>query len=87
MTTVLLTGIARLRAGRDRVSVDAHDLAGALAELSEICPGIVPDVVSPRGDLERHFIVSRNGGPFSRDPALPLVAGDRLVIVGAQSGG
>jgi molybdopterin converting factor small subunit len=84
---VELTGVARLRAGRAHVDLEASNLAEALARLIERCPGVVPDVVSCDGELGRHFIVSLNGGPFSRDRALALADGDRLLIVGAQSGG
>jgi len=82
-----LTGVARLRAGRDRVEVEAVSLGEALRRLARDCPGVVPDVVEPSGRLARHFIASRNGGPFSRDAALPLAPDDRVVIVGAQAGG
>jgi molybdopterin converting factor small subunit len=82
-----LFGVARLRAGRARVEVDADTLDAALRALGRQCPGVEPDVVDA-GRLTRHFLASLNGGPFlAGDENLGLRADDTLIIIGNQAGG
>jgi hypothetical protein len=82
-----LFGIARVRAGRAKVDVEADSFAAALRALGRTCPGVEPDVVSG-GRLTRHFIASINGGPFLRaDEDLALDPEDTLVIIGHEVGG
>jgi len=81
-----LFGIARARAGREIVEIDASTLAGALTALAEACPGVVPEVVV--GDrLAEGFLASLNGTRFVRDGGLALSCDDTLLILGAQVGG
>lgn len=85
--TLELTGVARLRAGRGSLVVEAASLGEALAALAARCPGVVPDVVSPAGELARHFVASIDGGPMRRAGSTSLDGAQRVVIVGAQAGG
>jgi molybdopterin converting factor small subunit len=84
--TIELFGIARLRAGRAWLEVDATTVAEALSALGDQCPDVVPEVIDG-GCLTRHFMVSLNGGPFRLDPNTSLDAGDTLMILGNQAGG
>lgn len=82
-----LFGVARLRAGRARVELEADTLDSALRALGRACPGVEPDVVEA-GRLTRHFLASLNGGPFlAGDEKLALKTDDTLVIIGNQAGG
>ncbi|MHC4817670.1 MAG: MoaD/ThiS family protein [Planctomycetota bacterium] len=82
-----LFGIARVRAGREAVDVDAGSLGEAVRALATVCPGLEPDVVDGEGRLTDGFLASLNGAVFVTDEATPLEADDRLLILGAQSGG
>lgn len=82
-----LFGIARARAGREAVDVDAGNLGEALRALAAACPGLEPEVVGADGLLTDSFLASLNGAAFVRDESTPLGADDRLLILGAQSGG
>jgi len=82
-----LFGIARARAGREAVDVEAGSLGEALRALAATCPGLEPEVVDGAGRLTDSFLASLNGAAFVRDEATPLEAGDKLLILSAQSGG
>lgn len=84
--TIELFGIARLRAGRAIVEVEASTVAEALLALARSCPNAVPEVVD-HGQLGCHFMASLNGGPFGLDLDAPVEAGDSLIILGSQAGG
>lgn len=82
-----LFGIARLRAGRAEVVVDAETLGDALRALGRACPGVEPEVVEA-GRLTRYFLASLNGGPFlASGEDRGIEPGDTLVIIGNQAGG
>lgn len=81
-----LYGIARARAGREYVDVEATSLREAVLALASACPALVPDVVDGQR-LADGFVASLNGGRFLSDGATPLEAGDRLLIVAAEAGG
>jgi molybdopterin converting factor small subunit len=81
-----LFGIARARAGREAVDVDAASLGEAVRALGAACPGLVPEVVTD-GRLADGFVANLNGDAFVDDPALPLRPGDTLLVLGAQAGG
>jgi molybdopterin converting factor small subunit len=82
-----LFGIARVRAGREAVDVEAGSLGEAIRALAAACPGLEPDVVDREGRLTDSFLASLNGAVFVKDEATPLEADDKLLILGAQSGG
>jgi molybdopterin synthase sulfur carrier subunit len=81
-----LFGIARARAGREALEVEATSLGDAIRALAGVCPGVVPEVVAD-GRLTDGYLASLNGERFVRDPALPLAKGDTILILGAQAGG
>lgn len=72
-----LYGIARLRAGRPALDVDAASVGEALAALGRACPGLDP----------AHLLLSLNGERFVSDPAIPLAPTDTLVVLNAEAGG
>lgn len=81
-----LFGIARARAGRESVEVEAGSLGAAIRALARACPGVVPEVVAG-GRLTDGYLASLNGERFVKDPELRLAQGDTLLILGAQAGG
>ncbi len=81
-----LFGIARARAGRDSVEVEAGSLGDAIRALARACPGVVPEIVAD-GRLTDGYLASLNGERFVKDPNLMLARGDTLLILGAQAGG
>ena len=81
-----LFGIARARAGREAIEVEAKVLGDAIRALARECPGVVPEIVED-GRLTGGYLASLNGDRFVADPALKLARGDTLLILGAQAGG
>ena len=81
-----LFGIARARAGREAVDVEAASLGAAIRALAEACPGLVPEVVAD-GRLADGFLANLNGERFVADTSVPLSRADTLLILGAQAGG
>jgi len=81
-----LFGIARVRAGRETLEVEARSLGDAVRALARECPGVVPEVVEG-GRLADGFLASLNGIRFVADPALALEKDDTILILGAQAGG
>ena len=81
-----LFGIARARAGREALEVEARSLGDAIRALARECPGVVPEVVEG-GRLTDGYLASLNGDRFVKDPKLRLATRDTLLILGAQAGG
>ena len=81
-----LFGIARARAGREALDVEAKSLGDAIRALARECPGVVPEVVAD-GRLTDGYLASLNGDRFVADPKLKLARKDTLLILGAQAGG
>jgi molybdopterin converting factor small subunit len=86
VVTIELYGVARLRAGRAEVEVEARSLAEALAALAAACPVLVPAVIAGER-LAPSWLVALNGAQITADPSTPLGDGDRLVLVSADAGG
>lgn len=84
--SIELYGVARLRAGRDRVRVSGGTLLAALGALEAACPALA-GVLIEDGRLTRHYKVSINGREFVSDPARPLAEGDTLILLSAEAGG
>jgi molybdopterin converting factor small subunit len=84
--TVEMYGVARLRAGRERIDVEGTTVGEALASLASRCPSLVGTVLEA-GRLSPHFRLSVNGRNFTSDPAMPLAAGDCLIVISAAVGG
>jgi molybdopterin converting factor small subunit len=81
-----LFGIARARAGRETLDVEAGSLGDAIRALARECPGVVPEVVAD-GRLTEGYLASLNGDRFVANPSLRLERDDTLLILGAQAGG
>jgi molybdopterin converting factor small subunit len=81
-----LYGVARSRAGTDRIPVAGETIGAALAALEEACPSLSGSVIAG-GRLSEHFRLSLNGRRFVSDPERRLREGDRLLILSAEAGG
>lgn len=86
MITIELFGVPRLRAGTERVSVEARSLGEAFRALGLACPALAPSVVDA-GLLARAYMVAVNGIQLTADPETPLAEGDVVVLVSAEAGG
>jgi sulfur-carrier protein len=86
MVVIELYGVARLRAGRDALSVDARSLGEALRALGASCPALDPSVVEG-GRLKPHYLVAVNGLQLTADPETRLTDGDVVVLLAADAGG
>jgi len=78
--------VARLRAGARSADVRAATLAEAVRSAAGACPGLVPEVVRD-GRLTEHFRANLSGDRFVEDGLTPLVEGDSILLLSAQSGG
>jgi molybdopterin converting factor small subunit len=84
--TFELYGVARARAGTDRIHVQGKTLGEALSGLASLCPALVGNVVED-GHLGSHFRLSVNGRRFTSDPARVLAEGDTLIVLSSAAGG
>ena len=84
--TVEFYGIARRRAGVERLEVEAATLGEALDRLAEVLPDWA-DSCLRQGELARTFLASRNGHAFITQRCEPLTDGDSLLILSADVGG
>jgi len=81
-----LYGIARRRAGTAAVAVDASTLGEALVALERAHPALSGEVVVG-GRLAPHWRASVEGQAFVEEPATPLSAGARVLLLSALAGG
>ncbi|MDI1484217.1 MoaD/ThiS family protein [Polyangium sp. y55x31] len=86
MVTIELYGVARLRAGREVIEVDARSLGDALVALGAACPALERVIVAG-GRLAPGWLVALNGAQITADLATPLGEGDVVVLVSADAGG
>ena len=86
MVTIELYGVARLRAGTDRVEVEAGSIAGALRALAQRCPALDGPVVR-EGRLSPSYMIAVNGLQMTANPSTPLGDGDVLVLLSADAKG
>lgn len=84
--TFEMYGVARLRAGRDKVQVSASTLGAALGALEAACPALAAVLVE-NGGLGPHYRLSLNGREFVSDPDRTLAEGDTLIVLSAEAGG
>ncbi len=84
--TFEMYGVARLRAGRDKVQVGAATLGAALGALETACPALAGALIE-NGRLGRHYRLSLNGREFVSDPDRALAEGDILIVLSAEAGG
>jgi molybdopterin converting factor small subunit len=78
-------GIPRERAGLSEIEVDADSLGQALARVATRLPRFGDLIDGDR--LHPSIAANLNGDQFICDPATPLAAGDRLLILSADAGG
>jgi molybdopterin converting factor small subunit len=84
--TVEFFGVPRLRAGRGELEVQAATLADLLAAVERDCPAL-RGLTRPDGGPAPHYLLSLDGRQFVSDPAQPLHAGDRVLLLSADAGG
>jgi molybdopterin converting factor small subunit len=77
-------GLARLRAGRAELWVEANTLGAALAAADAACPGLrcVRDAA-----VSSEYLVSLGGTRFTGDLSERLPAGGCVLLLGADAGG
>ncbi len=77
-------GLARLRAGRAELAVEAGTVRAALEAAEAVCPGLR---VLRDSRLSPEYLLSVSGSRFTADPDEPLPAGSALLVLGADAGG
>jgi molybdopterin converting factor small subunit len=77
-------GLARLRAGRRELPVDAATVGEALAAADAACADLR---VLCDGRVSAAYIVSVDGDQFAADAGQPLSQGAKVLIFGADAGG
>jgi molybdopterin converting factor small subunit len=86
MVTIEFLGIARLRAGRAAVQVEAGTLGEALEQVAVRLPHW-GDACLSAGQLHPTLMANINGERFVTGLDQPLAAGDCLLILSADAGG
>lgn len=84
--TIEFFGIARRRAGIERLDVEAVTLGEALDRVTERLPESTGEFLR-EGRLAAGYLASRNGRQFISDRSAPLADGDSLLILSADVGG
>jgi molybdopterin converting factor small subunit len=84
MVRVEFYGLARLRAGRAELLVDATTIDSALESADAACPELRSRTDS---GLSPEYRVSVGGRYFTDNPAEPLADGESLLVLGADAGG
>lgn len=84
--TVEFFGIARRRAGIERLQIDADTLGAALDVLADHLPTWAESCLDD-GELTGAYLSSRNGMQFLTDRDDRLNDGDSLLILSADVGG
>jgi hypothetical protein len=77
-------GLARLRAGRGDLLVDASTIRDALAAADATCPELR---ALPDQGLSREYRVSVGGKYFTDNLNEPIADGEALLVLGADAGG
>tara|TARA_B100000029_G_scaffold47847_1_gene43874 strand:- start:733 stop:1026 length:294 start_codon:yes stop_codon:yes gene_type:complete len=88
--TVELFGIARRRAGRDRIVVCQGIAAPSLGEALEEAGRRMPELAAECLDGARPrsgYLANVNAGHFTTDPTLMLAPGDHVLLLAADAGG
>jgi molybdopterin converting factor small subunit len=78
-------GVSRERAGIAELDVDARTLGQLVETLAVRTPGLAELITVDR--LHPCLAASLNGDRFISDPATPLAAEDRVLILSADAGG
>lgn len=77
-------GLARLRAGRADLIVEAGTVQQALAAAQAACPGLR---VLRDNRVSPEYLVSLGGTRFTTNLDEPLADGDTVLVFGADAGG
>lgn len=77
-------GLARLRAGREELLVEATTVGDALAAADAACPELH---AMRAARLSPEFLVSVGGRRFTRDTSESIPDGQPLLVLGADAGG
>jgi molybdopterin converting factor small subunit len=86
MVVIEFYGIPRLRAGTNRLRLEASSVGQALRELAQVCPALAGSVLGD-GGVQQAYRLSLNGQRFVSDPQTPLTEGDVLLLLSADVGG
>ena|SRR5688572_22774912 len=78
-------GVPRERAGIPELEMHASTLGQLLGALVARLPSLAEIIENDR--LHPAFVANVNGERFVKDPATPLDAGDRVLILSADAGG
>jgi molybdopterin-guanine dinucleotide biosynthesis protein A len=84
--TVELYGVPRLRAGVDRVTVEAASVGAAVEALGRACPTLEGSVLQGNAPHPA-YVLNLNGDRFVSDPGTPLSDGDSLLVLSVDVGG
>lgn len=84
--TVEFFGVAKLKAGRPSIDVEASDVGTVLLAVAERIPTFA-DACLREGKLRPEFLLSINGRQFTSRGETPLSDGDAVLIVSADAGG
>lgn len=84
--TIELFGIARARAGVALFDVEAETLGAALGRLVGAHPALEGEIIAADRPANG-YLISLDGERFVSDPATPLPAGARLLLLSASAGG
>jgi molybdopterin synthase sulfur carrier subunit len=89
VTVYIPTPFRRATANRDRVELDARDVAGLLDALEKTYAGLRGLVRNERGELHPHVAIYVNSEPIDGRGGLgvPLADGDEVAIIPALAGG
>ncbi|MHB1037382.1 MAG: MoaD/ThiS family protein [Pirellulales bacterium] len=83
---VELFGVPRQRAGVAQTTAEGSRLGEVLAYLAAAFPELARTCF-PQGRLAAGYLASVNGDRFVTDPATPVRAADRVLILSADAGG
>jgi molybdopterin synthase sulfur carrier subunit len=81
--------LRQFTANREVIEVDAADVAGAIAQLHALCPGIAQRILDEQGAVRRfvNVYVNQEDIRFLQDQRTPLQDGDEVSIIPAIAGG
>lgn len=79
-------GVARRRAGRESLAVNAETVAEALREALVVAPGL-SECCTAEGRLRAGYIVNLNGREFLHNTEARVAEGDSILLLSADAGG
>jgi molybdopterin converting factor small subunit len=79
-------GVARSRAGVEKVTLDADRLREVLVHFQEQLPSLA-ELCIENGELAPGWLLNINGAAFTRDLTTSLNDGDSVLLMPADAGG